>query len=124
MLKGMVIDKASLSEAAEMMEACIRYETNVKEAHSMLADYYLLFKEYRKAERHLLDLVEMGDANAALHLGRLYEAGGGSIISSVEKAYSWYEKSASMGNEEGQKELDCFKKGVFGGIRRIRSLDQ
>lgn len=122
-LKRRVIDKASLSEAAEMMEACIRYDTNVKEAHSMLADYYLLFKEYRKAERHLLDLAEMGDANAALRLGRLYEAGGGSIISSVDKAYSWYEKSASMGSDEGQKELDCFKRGVFGGIRRTRGFD-
>lgn len=120
--KGKVTNKISLEKAAEMMELCIRYDTHVEDAHMTLGKYYLSVGEYRKSEKQYMDAFAMGVAEAAVCLGRLYERGGGTISVDINKAYEYYMKAASAGSALGKEEASCFKKGMFGGYKRIRSL--
>lgn len=121
-LTGKVTNRISLDRAAEMMELCIRYNTHKEDAHMMLGKYYLSVREFRKAEKQYLDAFAIGIADAAVYLGRLYENGGGTINTDCNKAYEYYMKAASAGSTLGREEVSCFKKGMFGGYRRIRSL--
>ncbi len=121
-LEENVTNRISLDQAAELMECCIRYDTEKEVAHMALGKYYLSAKEFRKAEKHYMDAFALGIADAAVYLARLYENGGGSITANVDKAYEWYTKAASAGSRIGQEEISCFKQGFFGGYKRIRSL--
>lgn len=69
-----------------------------------------------------MDAFEIGEPDAAFFLGKLYESGGGTINADVNKAFEWYSKAAEAGSVIAQEEVSCFKKGLFGGYRRIRSL--
>ena len=121
-LSGKVTNKVSLDQAAEMMELCIRYDTNKEEAHMALAKYYLSVRDFRKAEKQYMDAFALGVADAAAYLGRLYEKGGGTITADVDRAYEYYAKAAAAGSSLGEEEVSCFKKGLFGGYKRVRSL--
>lgn len=121
-LNGKVTNRISLDRAAEMMELCIRYNTHTEDAHMALGKYYLSVREFRKAEKHYMDAFGIGVADAAVYLGRLYEKGGGTINADINKAYEYYAKADSTGSALGKEEVSCFKKGMFGGYKRIRSL--
>lgn len=120
-MSGKVRNRMSLDRAAEMMEICIQYDEHKAEAHMALAEYYVQCREFRKAESNYLDAVKEGVADAALCLGKLYEKGGGSITADANKAFEWYSKAAEMGSNLGKLETGCFKKGLFGGYKRIRN---
>lgn len=121
-LSGKVTNKISTADAAELMEICIQYDTHVEKAHMSLGKYYLSVGEYRKAEKQYMDAFSKGISDAAVFLGRLYEKGGGTINADPSRAFDWYSKAASAGSELGKEEVACFKKGMFGGYRRIRSI--
>lgn len=122
-LRGDVVDKESAEEAVWIMKECDKRSFCKEEAHILLARYYLRNQEYRNAEKYLLDAFEDGDTEAAVTLGHLYEYGGGTITADEGKAYIWYQKAADAGNITGAQEVSCFKKGLFGRFRRIRSLN-
>lgn len=116
-ITGKVRNKISTSQAADMLEVCIKYDTHTNEVRMLLGAYYLQAREYRKSEKHYLDAFYAGVADAAVYLGRLYENGGGTISPDVNKAYEWYQMAASAGSVLGQQETACFervKKGFFG----------
>lgn len=121
-LQGKITNRQSLSEAVNRMQECMEYHTRDKEVNEVLGNYYFAMREYRKAERYLLESFRLGAANAGVVLGRLYEAGGGTISASAEKAYEWYSKAAAAGSEIGREEAGCFKKGLLGGYKRVRRL--
>jgi len=122
-LKGKVVNRVPYEQAAEMMEAYINaYDHHEDDAHMLLGHYYISAREYRKAEHQYLEAFSHGNIDAAINLGRLYETGGGTIPSDINKAYEWYLKAAESGSIVGKNEISCFKKGFFGGYRRIRSL--
>lgn len=121
-LSGKVTNRISSNEAAEMMEECIRYDTQKEKAHMALGKYYLSAGNFRKAEKQYMDAFAIGVADAAVCLGRLYEQGGGTIDADTNRAYEYYVKAACAGSALGKEEASCFKKGIFGGYRRIRSL--
>lgn len=121
-LNGKVNNRISLERAVEMLEVCIKYDAHRKEAHFELGKYYHSAREFRKAEKQYSDAFSMGVADAAAELGKLYELGGGTINADINKAVYWYEKAANAGSTIGIAELECFKKGLFGGYRRVRSL--
>ena len=117
-----VSGRISLERASEDMELCLRYKSHEKEAHVLLGDYYLQSRDFRRAEGHYLDAFSLGSADAAVYLGRLYEHGGGTIRSDINKAVEWYQKASAAGSQLGATEESCFKKGLFGGYKRIRGL--
>lgn len=121
-LKGKVRDRISKERAVELMEICTRYNAHKKDAYMMLGEYYLQAKEYRKAEINYQEAFKAGVADAAVYLGRLYENGGGSIYASAERAYAWFVKGAEAGSSIAQAEADCFKKSLFNGYKRVRSI--
>lgn len=121
-INGNVTDGISSSEAAIDLEACSRFETHKKEAHMMLGNYYRTVREFRKSENNYMQAFDMGVADAAYYLGKLYESGGGTISADINRAYEWYSKAANAGSVSGANEAACFKKGLFGGYRRVRSL--
>lgn len=121
-LNGHLGDRMPLHQAAERMELCVSYKTNLPEAHMALGRYYLYIGEYRKAEKNYMDAFSLGVPEAAVLLGRLYEKGGGTIPASPSRAYEWYLRAANAGSEIGKAEADCFRKGMFGGIKRYRNL--
>lgn len=121
-LEGKVSNMISLEEAVELMEACIHHDYKKTEAHMLLGQYYhRSAKEFRKAENHFLNAYSLGEAEAACCLGWLYETGGGSITADPNKAYEWFVKAAAAGSNTGRTEAACFKKGLFGGYRRIKN---
>lgn len=119
-LNGRVTDKISLSEAAGLMEICIKYEIHEEEVHMILGSYYMTSREYRKAERHYLDAFSLGNIDAAISLARLYEFGGGSIQIDLKKSLDWYRKAANAGSQIAKEEVACFKTGFFGGLQKLR----
>lgn len=121
-LDGKVTNKISFDKAAETMELCIRYNTRKEDAHMALGKYYLSVREFRKAEKQYMDAFALGVADAAVYLGRLYEKGGGTINADINKAYDYYTKAASLGSSLGKEEISCFKKGILGGHKRVRSI--
>lgn len=121
-LTGKITNKMSVDEAADMMETCVYYDTKKEKAHMALGKYYLSAREFRKAEKNYLDAFSMGVADAGFFLGRLYEYGGGTINADINKAYEWYSKAANAGSVISQRELGCFKKGMFGGYKRISNV--
>lgn len=122
-ITGKISSETNMEKAADMLEAVISYSTSEKtEAHLLLADYYLRTGSYRKAESHYLELFQEGFADAGVYLGRLYEKGGGTIRANINLAYEWYEKAKNQGSELGEKEISCFQRSFFGGLKRIRSL--
>lgn len=122
LLSQRVRNEISLDEAAEMMELCIKYDTHSAEAHMALGHYYLATRNYRMAEKHYLDAFNLGVADAGVFLGRLYENGGGTINPNSNMAYEWFAKAANKGSALGNQEVQCWKKGLLGGYRRIRRL--
>lgn len=121
-LNGKVTNRITPAAAAELMEVCVQYNTHEEEAHMSLGKYYLSVGEYRKAEKHYMDAYAIGVFDAAVFLGRLYEKGGGTINADPNRAFDWFSKAASAGSDLGKEEVACFKKGMFGGYRRIRSI--
>lgn len=121
-LNGQVINKMSLEQAAKMMEACLNYDMPKDEGYMILGKYYYSVHEFRKAEKQYMNAFDLGVADAAVLLGKLYEDGGGTIHADINKAVEWYSKAAEAGSLRGREEISCFKKGIFGGYRRIRSL--
>ena len=120
-LYDLVEGKMSKSEGANMLEICARQNYEAEQCHLILAAHYMKSHEYRKAENHYLDAFEAGNVDCAVRLGKLYERGGGSITADINKAIKWYTIAAENGSEAGARELSCFKKGLFGGYKRVRS---
>ena len=121
-LSQKVRNEVSPEQAAEMMELCVQYNSHVGKAHMALARYYLATRDYRKAEKNYIDAFNAGVADAGASLAYLYEKGGGTIAPNPNKAYEWFAKAAEKGSMIGAQELQCWKKGLIGGYRRIRSL--
>ncbi len=121
-LEGRVTNQISLEEAAHLMEVCIYNESHTQEAHLALGHYYLQTFNYRLAEEHYLEAFHGGNADAAVYLGRLYEAGGGTIKASPNMAYEWFARAAAAGSARGQREKDCFRKGLLGGWKRVSNI--
>lgn len=117
-LNGYVRDQISMELAEDMMLSSIGYDIHNTEACIILGNYYKTIYEYRNAEKYYLDAFSAGEAEAAVYLGRLYECGGGSIRADIAKAVEWFQKAANAGSRVGQKELQCFRKGILGGYRR------
>ena len=117
-----VKNRISREEAAELMELCIKYNTETATAHFLLGNYNYSIQNYRIAENHYSISFNLGYCNAAIGLARLYEYGGGSITPNPELAYKWYVEAANKGSDLGRAEAACFKKGLLGGYRRVRRL--
>lgn len=119
---GKVRNKMSLDRAAEMLEACIRYNEHKAESYMALGEYYLQAREYRKAEGIYIEAFNDGIVDAAVCLGRMHEQGGGSIKADANCAYDWYSKAAAAGSRIGKLETECFKKGMFSGYKRFKNV--
>ena len=119
-LSGMVTNRISPDNAAELMQLCLRHNSHTKEANIILGQYYLRVRNYRLAEKHFLDAFRAGDADAAVYLGQLYEAGGGTVKANPSMAYEWFTKAAAAGSEWGRQEVACWRKGLLGGWHRFK----
>lgn len=119
-LKKRILNRITIEEALIGLQACIGMNTCVKDAYMSLGLYYLETRDYRKSEEHLSKAFAAGAADAGVYLGRLYENGGGTINPNDQLAHEWFDKAAKQGSELGKKELECWKKKLFGGYRRVR----
>ena len=75
--------------------------------------------DYARALKQLMPLVEQGDADAQLLLGRMYDKGKGVPKDFVE-ASRWYRKAAEQGHAVAQTHLVA----VFQGTQECRQSDR
>ena len=122
-LKKRVFRHMTIDEALHGIETCLSMNAHVADASLSMGLYCYETRDYRLAVKHLQTAYNAGSADAAVHLGRLYENGGGTVKANEQTAYEWFEKAANGGSELGKKELSCWKKKLFGGYRRVRSCD-
>lgn len=106
-------------KALSTMQNLVRYEDM---ALKYLGDYYYEKKDFRLAESNYLDAWDKNITEAGVMLARLYENGGGTIRPNTTKAFQWFEKAAEAGNTTAQEEMECFKKTILGGYKRIRGI--
>jgi uncharacterized protein len=58
-------------------------------------------KDYAAALKEFSSLAEQGNADAQVHLGRMYLRGQG-VSKNIEQALKWYKAAAEQGNADGQ----------------------
>ncbi len=110
-----------MEDAAEIMESCCEYDSFEGISHMDLGNYYSSTRQFMRAVKHYTAAFEHGIADAGVSVGRIYENGGGSVAADVNMAYTWYTKAADAGSSLGVAEAACFKSGLFGGYKRVRS---